>query len=402
MSQHTCLQQRYLERFQQLDSLLATQRPYWQLQAFDCADYPTSWSEALIASLESISDEALAPLEQGSPLPALAEHFPALHALSDEALYPPAPQQPQETPFWLSRGMKGRKAEQVQRFSQATRNYGLPFVEWCAGKGHLGKLLSFHHQQPVLSLEWQQSLCEAGEQVAQQLQLPQQFIEADVLAEGSEQHLKPKQHAVALHACGELHLQLLRKGVEREVAALSVCPCCYHLIPAQNYQPLSREAKASSLALSKTDLRLAVQQSATGGARVQRLRHTEVTWRLAYDSLQQQLSGNNQYRPLPSINKQWFTQEDGFEKFCQWAADYHQLDLPDSLDLGEFLQMGQQHYRLTRRIELVRRCFSRAIEQWLILDRALFLLQQGYQVEIQLLFEQNLSPRNFLIQARRA
>ena len=43
--------------------------------------------------------------------------------------------------------------------------------------------------------------------------------------------------------------------------------------------------------------------------------------------------------------------------------------------------MGRQK-KVTDRIELVRHVFRRAIEVWLVLDRALYLQQQGYQVSM--------------------
>ncbi|MEC8139802.1 MAG: methyltransferase, partial [Pseudomonadota bacterium] len=51
------------------------------------------------------------------------------------------------------------------------------------------------------------------------------------------------------------------------------------------------------------------------------------------------------------------------------------------------------------RVELVRHVFRRAIEVWLVLDRALYLQQQGYQVTVSTFCEKQLTPRNILIQA---
>jgi hypothetical protein len=43
--------------------------------------------------------------------------------------------------------------------------------------------------------------------------------------------------------------------------------------------------------------------------------------------------------------------------------------------------------------------FRRAIEVWLVLDRALYLQQQGYHVSVTTFCEKQLTPRNILILA---
>lgn len=61
--------------------------------------------------------------------------------------------------------------------------------------------------------------------------------------------------------------------------------------------------------------------------------------------------------------------------------------------------MGMARKKVTDRVELVRHVFRRAIEVWLVLDRALYLQQHGYQVSIKTFCEKQLTPRNILILA---
>ncbi|MGR5470555.1 methyltransferase, partial [Vibrio astriarenae] len=91
------------------------------------------------------------------------------------------------------------------------------------------------------------------------------FIQGDAFDAKAKAVFKPTQHAVALHACGDLHVRLMQYGCERGVAAMTISPCCYHLIQEAQYQPLSELGKASSLTLSKQELRIPLQQTVTGG-----------------------------------------------------------------------------------------------------------------------------------------
>lgn len=281
-------------------------------------------------------------------------------------------------------------------------------MEWCAGKGHLGRLLSFTHQHSVCSVEWQPALCEAGQQLAQQHQLPQQFIQADVLNDGLDEQWAQVDGAVALHACGDLHLQLLRSGAEHQVQNLYVAPCCYHLIQADTYAGLSaygqqllrRHFMYVGRPLTRADLKLAVQEQVTAGARVARLRQQEVQWRLAYQGLYEWVTGAHHYRPLPSVSKHWFSGE--FEEFVQWAAQYHGIVLPPHIDIERWLAHGETARLQVARLDLVRHLFRRPLEAMLVLDRATFLAEHGYQVQISEFCNYHLTPRNFLISACRA
>ena len=51
-------------------------------------------------------------------------------------------------------------------------------------------------------------------------------------------------------------------------------------------------------------------------------------------------------------------------------------------------------------LDLVRHQFRRLLELWLVLDRALYLAEQGYRVEVGEFCSRELSPRNLLIDAR--
>ena len=82
-----------------------------------------------------------------------------------------------------------------------------------------------------------------------------------------------------------------------------------------------------------------------------------------------------------------------------WAAEKKSLPLPEGIDYNKFLEIGKKRKRVTERVELVRHVFRRAIEVWLVLDRALYLQQQGYQVTVSTFCEKQLTPRNILIQA---
>ncbi len=384
------------EQFTALDSLLMNTRSYWQCTAFDFDCLP--WPE-LHDPLTALTDQDVVELDtdQAQLYQFFSPYISGIEQLSRLASLPVITSSRTDYPFWISNGIKGRKFTQLQDFVGALPANDQPILEWCAGKGHLGRMLAFNGAPSVHSIELQSHLCEQGQKSAQQQGLAMQFSQADVLTDNTQDFFNPQTHAVALHACGALHQTFMHQASAAKVTQISFSPCCYHLFTENNYQAMSEQAKRSALNLTHRDLKLALQETVTAPSRVGKVRKTEVEWRLGFDALRKSLTGESAYVSVPSVNKAIFS--DSFESFCKWAADKKALKLPKDIDYNKFLLIGQARKKITERVELVRHVFRRAIEVWLVLDRALYLQQQGYNVSVSTFCEKQLTPRNILILA---
>lgn len=385
----------FVKLFFELDNLLQQYSSLWQFQPMQ-ADWPVELDPALTKLLQSFSLEDCARIDTS---PALQQQYFSAYFPQLFAVLPSLPQEcaepAQALPFWLSTDISGRKWQQITRLAASVGQPGRPVLEWCAGKGHLGKVMSFLYQAPVTSLEWQQSLCDAGQQRAAQLGLAQQFVCVDVLKQPVTPYLQSQQQLLALHACGDLHRVAAREAVAAGCQALALVPCCYHLQQATLYQPLSGVGQQSPLQLTKADLRLAVQQSCTGGERVARLSQTEMLWRQLWRVWRRQQGLG--YQPLRSVGKHWFSGD--LTDFLAFAGAEHQLAPPDVGRVPVLLQQAEQALLQQRQLELVQHLFRRPLELWLVADLALYLQQQGYQVQLSELCAASLTPRNLLLQA---
>ncbi len=386
-----------LSAFLELDKLLCKYNEYWQFTPFQHQDYP--WSNSPLSGyLEQLpsSDFNKIDTQLEQQKACFSAFFPDIFAWREQYPLPLSTQSQIASPFWLKTNIAGRKWQQIEAFSQSFQFKEQPIVEWCAGKGHLGRLLAFHHQTSVASIEWQADLCQQGQGQADKLQLQQKFIHADVLATQAEL-LAGQQHVVAMHACGDLHTKLLAESVKHQVANIDVIPCCYHLTQAESYQGLSSYAQQSPLALTKEQIKMAVQSQLTGGNRVAVLRQKEVLWRLAYQALRADLTQNPHYVPIPSVKKSWFSGT--FKDFALWCLQQHDLTLDKQIDWQHYLTLAEIRARSIQKMELVRHVFRRPLEMWLILDRALYLQEQGYQVVLEQFCDYRITPRNILIRA---
>ncbi|BAJ03017.1 conserved hypothetical protein [Shewanella violacea DSS12] len=298
----------------------------------------------------------------------------------------------------FSTGIKGRKWSQITAFTAQIKQDSSEVLEWCAGKGHLGRFIAKAHSRPVISLEWQRSLCDEGTKFADKWHLPQRFICADAFAP-QQSKLKRDQQVVALHACGDLHVRLLRLASQANTRSIMISPCCYHLIQAERYLGMSEVVLESELVLSPHDLQVPLQHSTIANAKQVEYRHKEIVWRLGFDSLQREVNRSTRYLPIPSIKQSQLN--NGFAAFCYWAAEKKSVVLSEDLDVNVYLELGVQRHRLTRRIDLVAHLFRAILEHWLLLDRVCFLEERGYSVKLTKFCSEAITPRNALILAEK-
>lgn len=390
-------------RFSQLDKVLSMHTSLWQGVPFECLALP--WWDTHPALCEWLEQQTLASLQRWKAEPeklanVVSEWIPdaaLLQALCNVEMRDAGSV---ECDAHWSMGIPGRKWAQIGAFTAALPGgEGQHWLEWCAGKGYLGRILTVTKRASVTSLEWQKPLCDDGQSYANKHQLPMAFVQGDAFAQESQALVEACDHAVALHACGDLHVTLLKHAVTAKPQSLAVSPCCYHLIRDKQYQPLSRLAQASVLSLSKHDLKLPLQETVTAGQTVKNKRFVEVSFRLGFDALQRSLFKNSQYLPVPNVQKSLLNE--GFEAFCRWAATQKNITLPTCIDYDAFQQQGESRFLLVEKMETVRTLFRRPLEMWLVLDRALYLTENGYQTTVSTFCPRELTPRNLLIHAQR-
>ncbi|MDF2152509.1 methyltransferase [Vibrio sp. CAU 1672] len=376
-----------LWRFEPFQSSIHSSLP-WQEKYPELCDWLNALSHSQIVNLKSNPDLAFTEISAFLPGIKSLGDFAHLDLMSLHGL---------ELVRGLDSGIPGRKFEQISAMGEAAiqHHQGDEWLEWCSGKGYLGRILTSQTSQPVTSFEYQQALCDAGQQAADEQQWKMTFIQGDAFDVQAKAVFKPNQHAVALHACGDLHVRLMEYASESGVAAMTISPCCYHLIQAQQYQPLSTLAKASALTLSKQELRIPLQQTVTGGERVRRHRQQEMVFRLGFDLFTRHVLGKEDYLPVPSIRKSQLNE--GFEALCRWAAECKGIPMTQTIDFAHFEQLAQQRFWQMERISLIQLVFQRPLEIWLALDKALYLEGRGYRVTLSEFCPKSITPRNILI-----
>ncbi len=394
---------RLLERFRALDDFLLAHQELWRPRPFNLMQLPWEARHPALAnwlrrrSLEDAEAAHNHPERLAAPEP-FAGLAVASAALSETGELPAQAQS--RAPERFAVDVPGRKWQQIQHFASRLQFGAKPrhWLDWCSGKGHLGRALA-HDGTSLTCLEYDRDLVAAGQALSDRLALAAHHRLQDVLATDAAGQLDASHTPVALHACGELHVRLLQLASAAGCRQLAVAPCCYNRIDSTDYRPLSAAARASELQLSREDLRLPLSETVTASARVRRQRDQSMARRLAFDLLQRELRGIDTYLPTPSLPTDWL--QKSFADYCRDLAALKGLPTPAPRNWPALETLGWQRLAEVRNLELLRALFRRPLELWLLLDRALYLEEQGYQVRLGRFCSTLLTPRNHLLLAER-
>lgn len=386
-------------RFKALDGFLIEHQGLWRPRPFTHLHLP--WETEHPALSRWLRQRSLAEAEAShnsphdlpapAPFPQLAAqalHLSAVDKLPTHTLEPARHR--------LNVDVPGRKWQQIEAFGAALNFAETPthWLDWCAGKGHLSRRLLQPGQQ-LTCLEYDPALVASGQALRDRHNLPAAHRLQDVMANIT---IDPAHTPVALHACGDLHVRLLQLASAAGCKQLALAPCCYNRINADRYQALSAAGRASRLQLSIEDLGLPLSETVTAGNRVRQQRDTSMARRLGFDRLQRHLRGCDKYLPTPSLPASWLDKP--YADYCQELANLKGLSTGEQ-DWTALEAHGWHRLAEVRNLELVRGLFRRPLEMWLVLDRALFLQERGYNVEVGSFCETALTPRNLMVLAER-
>ncbi len=395
--------------FANLTELLCRYKALWTESAFvqDELSWPSDDSD-LHQALLALTESDLQRLEGEAELRRyLASHLPDLKALDEHTVATSTPggwQAPEEAAL----GVPGRKKSQIEGFVSALlgSEIGLSrdsrIVDWCSGRGFLARAMHAASGARILCLERDVQLHHSA--------LPEaiSFLAHDVLQPLHPSYLQDSHLHTALHACGDLHLSMLCQAATAGVPALACSPCCYHFTSDEVYYGLSLRARSAGLHPTRDELRLATAEVATANSLDRELRQRERLWRVAFDLHLRDLRGVDAYSRTPSVRKSLL--KTNFNTFAQSLVDalerkgrrdFDFLPLSERAE-AELLERARSKLSILSRLEKAQLAFREPLERWLLLDRALFLQEHGYQVQIQHFCAKHHTGRNHLILARRS
>jgi hypothetical protein len=291
------------------------------------------------------------------------------------------------------------KWQQVVYFMEAIRPFRPPgvsrWIDWCAGKGHLGSLLEKQFRQPVQCLERNESLVTMGNRLAGENNIT--FYQRNVLTDDVSPFIDHRTAIVALHACGQLNARLFALAAASKPAFMAVVPCCYQRIDGMHFTALSNAGIATGLHFSRHQLRLPALDEVKSTAAKRRFRKREMAFRLGADLLLRHASGGTEYTPLGHIPRKIIRSD--FREFARFAFKKSGSNLPRDVNWKQAEEKGWERQHLVSALSISRQLFRRVIETWLLLDRVAYLEENGYAVTYGTFCPGEATPRNLMLLA---
>ena len=354
-----------------------------ELAALEVGGHEAAWPHDTPASLRAFVDVArdvcvVASIREGAP--------------------PRAPVRPPK------RLESPRKRAQIDAFawliapllSRASR-----VVDVGCGHGHLTREIAERIEVPVVGLE--RDVVLAGRARALSAAASPSFAVTDVLRDGLA--LSAEDCVIGLHACGELGDAIV-ESVAASRASVALVGCCLQKRRAPSRRPLCNVGEvelAAALELPKTLLglsNLTPREEGVEATRVENLAARER--RLVLHRLLEGL-GVGPLRlgaEIEGLNRR--AAHDDLASLVGRAFALRGLAPPSASAIDDAAKWARAQHERSRRLSLPRTMLARVLEVFVLVDRARYLEERGYSVEIGALFPASVSARNLALVASRS
>lgn len=329
----------------------------------------------------------------------------------------PKPDHPQMSPLedWAWVGVKSKKQHEIENIvpvlqlikNQHSFNH---VIDIGGGVGHLARILAHYEGIEAYSLDRDQSFQSSGKKRAEKYRKlpgakPLHFINLTFGEKKDELELKKianeKAFILGLHTCGNLANKVIETSLDFKTHGLLSFGCCYHKLNSETEFPVSQFYQKKHLSFGLFALTLATRAHGAISFEDYRTKKQVKLYRFALHLwLYHELGIKDQF----SVGEN--NTRDYHGAFSIYANQkLQQLNLPtveapilDSF-YQDFLAKPETHdFYLGN---LIRWQFGRALEVYILLDRALNLMEKGMKVSMATYFDESLSPRNIGILATR-
>lgn len=353
-------------------------------------DFLLSLDDGELAEIESRGHEACWPAQAPASLLALVA---AARAVCDvPVLLPDRGEAPRAT----RRRETPRKRAQVEAFAAMVRPLtasAARIVDVGSGHGHLTRDLAEQLDVPVVGLE--RDVVLASRARALPSTRPPTFAVLDVVRDGLP--LEPGDCVVGLHACGELGDLLVTRvaAMAGKRASLALVGCCLQ----KRRLPERRSLCAPALALPKTILGLSNLTARDEG--VEATRAENLAARARRIALHRLLAEAGVVlrvgRELEGLNRR--VAHHVLPELVARAFALRGLPVPSAERIVAAAAWAADEHARVRRLALPRSLLARVLEVFVLVDRARYLEEHGFDVAIGPLFPASVSPRNLALVA---
>lgn len=271
-----------------------------------------------------------------------------------------------------------------------------------SGVGNLARVLSSYFHIKTTCFEKDQYFHSLGKKYVEKYSTPQglkniefKHIALDDWDKEALSLINPNSIVIGLHACGILSQRILETGYLKRPKYILNFGCCYLLMNPKNDLNLSFFAKQHPHYISYYGLTLATRHR-TGFSFADFLFKKRVkSFRYTLQLFLYHEAGIRKFVSVGDSKPRDYQQD--FAYYAQKKLKKLNLNLNISdKSLNDFFN-NPVHQELVQRMflaDIIRTQFGRAVEHLILLDRSIYLEEQGYQVKLLTFFDEKTSPRN--------
>lgn len=330
-------------------------------------------------------------------------------------------------PGWAFQKVNDKKAHEIKAIAPVLEKLHRksPFehgVDIGGGIGHLGRILSHYHDLPFYSLDCDGDLQEKGKIRDKKYPRPKGAKPLDFIntsfgppVKGYQNTEKEKTKgetlnklfsknslSIGLHTCGPLAIHHMNTVIKNKGRALLNFACCYNKLDPKEFTNLSSVMRENPLNIDLHALTLASRPHIGEDYETFLMKKKVKSFRYSLHILMYQELGIKDFRTLGKTPLKMYRGD--FSDYALLKLKEQNITNNFSKDFLESFIKEKNHQELIEKLfrcNLIRWQFNRVVEFFILMDRALYLKENGYEVKLNEYFNPKLSPQNIGILAYR-
>lgn len=385
------------ERFLQISQLVQTYLPFisqWDLDVIQGNRFEHPWIEALM----KMDPEKLALFDARREYKLLddptwiklVEDIERLASFEKIDILPT-----DITPL----GNQKKQHELKRLYSLLNKDQNKGAVDFGGGVGNLAYFLEQDLHMDVTVLEKNEELIKTGKEKLSKLGSHVKFQECHICKESKHPEYN-KEVAIGLHTCGNFANDMFRTCIHNKTQKIVNFGCCYSKIKNEDYN-------LSSLSNKKLNFNQRALSSATLGFGPVPLEFYEyrtkiMNYKYSFYHWLYKEHGKLEFCAMSNARRSLY--KHSFSEFVNINLDKFFKEIPhpdsDSIDSFHQCELNKELNEYLLAFYAISRYIGKLLEAYILCDRALFLKENNYEVQIQEVFDPLISPRNKAIVAR--
>ncbi|KAL4716914.1 hypothetical protein ACJJTC_012725 [Scirpophaga incertulas] len=296
-------------------------------------------------------------------------------------------------------------------------------LDFGSGLGHLVRMLAYRYELSTAGIECQSQLTEQARNLDREFE----YTVSKILPKENMKKLLSPVHintklschqqlcqielpgtmemygVVGLHPCGDLGPLLLKHFVNSEcVRFICLVGCCYMKLTNYGY-PMSSFTKRLDSSLSYASREIACHAIEVYCERLRNGNYEDLkvhAYRAALESILVEIDPSLKHTQIRSIKH---CNALSFERYCEIALERLSVPCP-AADSHTWVRarLFVEQWRRVLVVYTLRLALAPLVESAILLDRMLYVLENGLSCEIRPVFDPKISPRNHIMIAKRA